>query len=480
MIQFLYHDRLMTETQCDPNMTVLHWLRRRQQQTGTKEGCASGDCGACTVALGRVVAGRIRYESANSCLLPISQLQGCQLLSVDSLKQSSQLHPVQQSLADCHASQCGFCTPGFVMSVFTLAKQEIAPDRHAINEALGGNLCRCTGYRPLVEAAIKVCAVPLNDTFLRNEQQTVQQLQALANPDVQSLNEAGHQLWLPKTVSQLAALYQANPQAQLIAGGTDLMLQVTQQFRALPALIALHQIAELQQCSQSDDHYIIGAAAPITDVAHFLQPMLPAFGRLLQRFASQQIRNLGTCGGNIANASPIGDIPPLLLALDAWLLVQQGEQLRRVALADFFLDYRKTQLRPGEFIRTIHIPKPAAMTQLRAWKVSKRQDDDISTVCGTFNAQFTEGVLRAPRVAFGGMAAIPKRAAGCEAALNGQPLNEQTLEVACAALTQDFQPLSDFRGSSAYRLAVAQNLLRRYFAALQDHSQPLEVSDDVA
>ncbi|WP_437615676.1 xanthine dehydrogenase small subunit [Erwinia sp. V71] len=469
MIQFLLNNTLVQEAHLDPNLTVLNYLRRHRQRTGSKEGCASGDCGACTVTLGRVDAGRIKYETVNSCLTLVSALQGKQLITVDDLRQGTELHPAQQAMVDCHASQCGFCTPGFVMSLFCLQKQQGDKDRHQIEQALAGNLCRCTGYRPIVAAAEQLCAQPSADRFDQQEASIVQRLDALQSAETEELTDGVNRCLMPKTVAQLAQLYQQYPQAKLVAGGTDLTLAITQQYQALPQLIALASVAELKQCSESATHFEIGAAASLDSCGQFLAPRIPAFSEMLQRFASQQIRYQGTLGGNIANASPIGDASPTLLALNATLRLQRGTQQRELPLDQFFTGYRQTRLDAGEFIHSILIPKNSVSADFAAWKVSKRLDDDISAVFGAFNLQLTDGRVTQALIAFGGLAATPQRAYACEAALIGQPLNMASVEQACRALAQDFQPLSDFRASAAYRLRVAGNLLRRY--TLRHHGE---------
>lgn len=464
MIQFLLNHRLVTETALDPNLTVLNYLRNQLQRCGTKEGCASGDCGACTVTLGKVVAGRMQYQTVNSCLTLVSSLQGKQLITVEDLKQGHDLHSVQQAMVDCHGSQCGFCTPGFVMSLFTLQKNSQGWDKQQAEQALAGNLCRCTGYRPIMAAAQQACEHPTPDIFNADEHATVQRLQALNTSEVQILEANGSRCFVPKTLMQLASLYQQYPDARLLAGGTDLTLQITQQYQRLPLLIALEQVEELAICSEDEHDYRLGAAAALHSCYHFLSDKIPAFSAMLERFASLQIRHQGTLGGNIGNASPIGDCAPMLLALNARLILQQGEVTREVPLDKFFTGYRQTLLQAGEFIHTILIPKVTVSHDFAAWKVAKRLDDDISAVFAAINIQIVDGVVQQARLAYGGMAATPKRAVIAESELVGQPLSQATVERACVALSQDFQPLSDFRASADYRLHVARNLLRRYYA----------------
>jgi xanthine dehydrogenase small subunit len=477
MIRFLLNQRLCEERDLDPNLTVLDYLRRVQGRTGTKEGCASGDCGACTVVLAEPAGERLRYRAINACLTFVASLHGKQLISVEDLKQQGRLHPVQQAMADCHGSQCGFCTPGFVMSLFALHKGVQQFDPQATHQALAGNLCRCTGYRPILAAAEQACGQRQADAFDAHEAETVARLQAIARTPAESLDGNGHRCLLPTSLEQLANQFAAHPEARLVAGGTDLALEITQLHRELPLLIHLGQVEGLQRIAVLPEHLEIGAGVALSDCHALLGAEYPDFGALLERFASLQIRNRGTLGGNIGNASPIGDAPPLLIALGAQLILRQGSQQRSLALEDFFLDYKLTARQPGEFIEKVIVPRPVAGQQFRAYKVSKRLDDDISAVCAAFSLQLDNGVLGAVRIAFGGMAATPKRATACEQALRGQPFDTATVEAGCAALALDFTPLSDFRASRDYRLLVAQNLLRRCHLELTQPHIATRVTD---
>ncbi|MFK9097640.1 xanthine dehydrogenase small subunit [Pseudomonas guariconensis] len=472
MIQFLVNQELRSEHALDPNMTVLQYLREHLGKPGTKEGCASGDCGACTVVVGELTQddqGRdtLRYRSLNSCLTFVSSLHGKQLISVEGLKHQGELHSVQRAMADCHGSQCGFCTPGFVMSLFALQKNSDGHDLHQAQEALAGNLCRCTGYRPILAAAEQSCAQPCRDQFDEQQAQTIARLKAIAPTETGELNSGDKRCLVPLTVADLADLYSSHPEARLLAGGTDLALEVTQFHKSLPVMIYVGHVAELKRIEKTEIHLEIGAATPLTDCYGALNEEYPDFGALLHRFASLQIRNQGTLGGNIGNASPIGDSPPLLIALDAQVVLRQGETQRTLALEDYFIDYRITARQDSEFIEKIIVPRASADWTFRAYKVSKRLDDDISAVCAAFNLRIEDGVVREARIAFGGMAAIPKRARACEAALVGKAWDQASIEQACLALDEDFTPLSDFRASKQYRLLTAQNLLRKYFIELQ-------------
>ncbi|MDB6049901.1 MAG: Xanthine dehydrogenase, iron-sulfur cluster and FAD-binding subunit [Pseudomonas sp.] len=472
MIQFLLNQELRTEHALDPNLTVLNYLREHVSKPGTKEGCASGDCGACTVVVGELNPDsngveHLRYRSLNSCLTFVASLHGKQLISVEDLKHQGQLHSVQKAMVDCHGSQCGFCTPGFVMSLFALQKNSSEANSHQAHEALAGNLCRCTGYRPILAAAEQACGERQPDQFDQRQAGTIAQLRAIAPKETGELNSGDKRCLVPLTVNDLAELYDSYPQARLLAGGTDLALEVTQFHRSLPVMIYVGNIEEMKRVEHFEDRLEIGAATSLTDCYAALSAEYPDFGELLQRFASLQIRNQGTLGGNIGNASPIGDSPPLLIALGAQIVLCKGQTRRTLALEDYFIDYRVTARQDSEFIEKIIVPKANARQVFRAYKVSKRLDDDISAVCAAFRLQVENGAIVEARVAFGGMAAIPKRATACEQALIGAPWTSATVERACAALADDFTPLSDFRASKEYRLLSAQNLLRKYFIELQ-------------
>ncbi len=467
MIQFLLNRELRTEHALDPNVTVLNYLREHVGKTGTKEGCASGDCGACTVVVGELDGDRVRYRTLNSCLTFVSSLHGKQLITVEDLKHQGKLHSVQQAMVDCHGSQCGFCTPGFIMSLFALQKNSSGYDKGATMEALAGNLCRCTGYRPIIDAAEQACCQKQPDQFDAFESNTVAQLQAIAPRETAELNSGDKRCLVPLTVADLADLYAANPEARLLAGGTDLALEVTQFHRELPVMIYVGHIEDMKRIEVTDKDIEIGAAAALSDCYEALSREYPDFGELLHRFASLQIRNQGTLGGNIGNASPIGDAPPLLIALGAQIALRQGNTRRILPLQDYFLDYKVTARQEAEFIEKIIVPRAQANQAFRAYKVSKRLDDDISAVCAAFNLTIVDGVVRDARIAFGGMAAIPKRASACEAALVGSAWYPGVIERACNALGEDFTPLSDFRASKEYRLLTAQNLLRKFFLEQQ-------------
>ncbi|MCY1269636.1 xanthine dehydrogenase, small subunit [compost metagenome] len=456
MIQFLLDDQLHEVDGLPPETSLLDYLRGHLRQTGSKEGCASGDCGACTVVLAEPDGDGLRYRAVNACITLLGALHGRQLLTVEQLAGDT-LHPVQQAMVDCHASQCGFCTPGIVMSLFAWQHADQPHDRETALTALSGNLCRCTGYRPILAAAERIAGT--RDRFTTRERETAARLRAL--PASGALHRDQQRALLPTSLEELDALLAAYPQARLIAGGTDLALEATQNLKSFPQLIHLERIAALQRLEQHPDHLLIGAARPYADCLDALSAY-PTVGALLDRLGSLQIRQRGTLGGNIANASPIGDMPPLLLALDATLLLRRAGQSREIAIDGFFTGYRRSVLQPGEYIEAIRIPRLRANQLLRVDKISKRRDDDISAVCLALRLDLDDhGGVREARLACGGMAATPLRGRRTEAALAGRPFDQAAVAAAQAALAEDFQPIDDLRASAAYRLKVAQNLLQR-------------------
>jgi xanthine dehydrogenase small subunit len=460
-IQFLMDGTVRTVEGFDPTLTVLDYLRETERRCGTKEGCAEGDCGACTVSLGEVIGGRVRHRAVNACILFLGTIDGKELVTVESLSAGdAPAHPVQQALVDCHGSQCGFCTPGFVMSLYALWHEGSAPDRGQIEQTLAGNLCRCTGYRPIVAAAEQACA-----GSTRTEHRpaaTVAQLEAIRPTGTLAVEHGGRRFLAPATLDDLAALVLAHPGATLVAGATDVGLWVTKQHRRLDTVIYLGRVAGLADIAVTADGIELGAAVPYSDAMPVLARHHPEIDRLFRRLGSVQIRNAGTIGGNIANGSPIGDSPPALIALGASLVLRRGADERVLPLEDYFLAYRKTALAAGEFVARIRVPHAAADTQFRAYKISKRFDQDISAVCGGFAVTLDGDRVTNIRLAFGGMAGVPARARQCEQALLGQPWTAASVAAALPALAQDFTPLSDMRASADYRSRVAANLVRKF------------------
>jgi len=452
-IRFLLGSEPIVLAGIDPCMTLLDYLRFKAGLVGTKEGCNEGDCGACTVVRVRSVDGVLRYEAITSCIQFMGALHGCQILTVEHLADANgALHPVQRALVDFDGSQCGFCTPGFVMSIFAATR---APGDVDIDDVLAGNLCRCTGYAPIVRAAEQALREPAAET----DTATLETLESYKTDETVSLGD----FHAPATLDDLAALVAAHPDATIVAGATDVGLWVTKQMRRLDTVIYIGRVAELARLHEAPDGIEIGAGVSYSDAMATIATHYPDFGEVIRRLGAVQIRNMGTLGGNVANGSPIGDASPCLIAAGATLHLRCGQAVRSLAVEDFFIDYGKQDLGPGEFVERITLPYPAPDAWFRAYKISKRFDQDISAVLGAFNLTHADGVINEARVAFGGMAATPKRAPAVEAALTGAPWTEATVARAMAALDQDFAPIDDLRASAAYRLTVAKNLLMRLF-----------------
>ncbi|WP_424942215.1 xanthine dehydrogenase small subunit [Aliiroseovarius crassostreae] len=437
-ITFLLNGESVHVSGVDPTQTALDWLRDTRKLTGTKEGCNEGDCGACTVMLADEEGAR----AVNACILFMGQLDGKSLTTVEGLARDGRLHPVQQAMVNEHGSQCGFCTPGIVMSLVTA---HLTGDR-SHDDVLAGNLCRCTGYAPIIRAAEKAWQEPIPEGF--------------GVPNT-CLPDPGHSATRPADIDELAAAYAAQPDATLIAGATDVGLWATKQLKDLDPVIFLGGVKELHNLHVGDEDITIGAGVTIERTRALMADHHPHFAEMLRRFASTQVRNTATLGGNIANGSPIGDAPPPLIALGATLTLNKGGTRRTLPLEDFFIAYGKQDRAPGEFVEAITLPRSAE--GLRVYKLSKRFDQDISAVLGAFNLSVEGGQITAARIAFGGMAATPKRAVAVEQALINRPFTRATITAALPAFGQDFTPMSDMRASAGYRLKTAQNMLVRYY-----------------
>lgn len=480
-IRFVLDGEVRAVRDVAPTRTVLQYLREDLGRTGTKEGCAEGDCGACTVVLAELAGRRVRYRAINSCIQFLPTLDGKALITVESLRRGpgGALHPVQQAIADGHGSQCGFCTPGFVMSLFGLYKTDPSPDRVAVNDAIAGNLCRCTGYRPIVDAAgamyalgralpadaqgwIEAPAGSKSRAAKAAEAALARQLSGLRRRKGLALSHASGTFHAPRTSAELAALRARLPDARILAGGTDVGLWVTKQHRQLGDIIYLGNVAELATINESADAIDVGAAVTLTDAAVALVRRFPELDELLRRFSSPPIRNAGTLVGNVANGSPIGDSMPPLIALGARVVLRHGAVRRELALEDLYVAYQKTALESGEFVERVIVPARRPGLAFATYKISKRFDQDISAVCAAFALELDGSRIRSARVAFGGMAATPKRALTCERALAGRHWTDATCAAAVAALPRDYAPIADMRASAEYRLRVAQNLLRKF------------------
>ena len=466
--------------------TLLQWLRESQHLTATKEGCAVGDCGACTVIVGELEHGAIVYRSVNACIALLGSLDGCHLITLDILQGSvlnKGLHPVQQAMVDCHSSQCGFCSPGFVMSLVvwwlnTPANQLATPEafakhRHGVELALSGNLCRCTGYHPILLAADQLA--PLDRPTVRamdplfdqvggydNCLAQLSNMASLSQSQSHARNVSSQAYIAPSSLDELALAYEAFPQTRLVAGSTDLALDITHGLKSIDRLIDVTGVAELRSIEQHGNQIYIGAAVSLSAVEAFCQKDLPAMSDLLGRFASRQIRNRGTLVGNIANSSPIADIPPLLLVMDAQLILQRGLNQRTIPLKEFNLGYKQTALKTGEFIHSVILPLPLSGQRVSVEKVSKRSEDDISATCVAMSVTIEHGTITQVNIACGGMAAIPKMASETQSQLLGQPLTHELVAQVPLWLAQDYQPIDDMRASAAYRQQVTANLIQGF------------------
>ncbi len=431
----------------DPTATLLDWLREDRGLTGTKEGCNEGDCGACTV----MVTDEDGAKALNSCILFLPQLHGKAVRTVEGASgPDGEAHPVQQAMVDLHGSQCGFCTPGFVMSM--VASHATGATDH--DTQLAGNLCRCTGYAPIIRAAKAVEDRPV-PVWVKDK----------------PLASSAASRMLPESSDELAAVYAENPDATLVAGATDVGLWVTKQLRDLDPVIFLNRCDDLKQITITDDEIRFGAMVDMNRMGEALADLHPSYAEMIRRYASVQVRHAATVGGNIANGSPIGDNPPALIALDATLHLRKGDTRRSLPLEEFFIDYGKQDRVPGEFVEAVSFPRQ--LDRLKVYKLSKRFDQDISAVCGCFNITVSVGIVTQARIAFGGMAGIPKRATHVEAALVGKPWARETIDAALPAFADDYSPLTDMRASATYRLESAKAMLERYF--LEDQGEVTNV-----
>lgn len=481
-VRFILAGQIEEINDCDPTRTVLEFLREDKGLTGTKEGCAEGDCGACTVVVGELVDGAIRYRAVNSCIQFLPTLDGKQLITVEDLNPSTErhdpdLHVVQQAMIDQHGSQCGFCTPGFVMSLFAMYhnRPDSSVKRTDIDLALAGNLCRCTGYAPIVRAAEQALTVTRQDRFTEDEEQTIQLLKTIQPMGALELHGANGQFHAPHSVEELCALIKTHPKATLVAGATDVGLWVTKHQRRLKKVIYLGSVEELKRIANENGDLSIGAAVSYTDATQAITDLYPAFQPLIERIGAMQVRNVGTIGGNIANGSPIGDMPPGLIAIGAKLVLRSLAGRRQLDLEEFFISYGKQDLRDGECVEKILLPEPGDYQLFATYKISKRVEQDISAVCGAFSIRVDAGGISQARVCYGGMAEIPKRATNCERVLNGNPWTPQTITKAQHALLDDFEPISDMRASARYRLQVSQNLLQRFFLEHTETAYPVRL-----
>ncbi len=450
MIRFILNGEDVAIANPAPHMTLLEYLRGEKALHGTKEGCNEGDCGACTVSVAALEGDVLTHRAVNACILFLPQLHGKSIRTVEGVAApDGRLHPVQEMLVKHHGSQCGFCTPGFVMSLYTAHRD----GRQDYDDVLAGNLCRCTGYAPIIRAAEAAAEMPQPD-WLTDE---ADRLRAISQEADLELDGA----FLPATLDSFANWYADHPDAAIVGGATEVGLWVNKDFKFPDPMVFIHHLQELQQIERTPEGVRIGAGVSVARLRGLMVELFPDFAELLRRYGSVQVRNSATIGGNIANGSPIADSPPAFIALGATVVLRRAASRREIPLEDFYVAYGKQNRERGEFVESLFIP--AQPDNFAAYKISRRFDQDISTLNGCFNITRENGTVTAARIAFGGMAATPKRALAVEKALTGQPWNAETVETACAAFAQDFTPISDVRASAAYRLDVAQNLLRRYF-----------------
>ncbi|OAP40108.1 FAD-binding molybdopterin dehydrogenase [Sinorhizobium glycinis] len=471
-IRFRLNEREVELADVSPVQTLLDFLRIDRNLRGTKEGCAEGDCGACTVLVGRLNDGRLKYESVNACIRFVASLDGCHVVTVEALAQpDGPLHPVQQAMVDTHASQCGFCTPGFVMSLYGLWMENPKPSVQEIEKALQGNLCRCTGYAAIIRAAEAISSIGElgKDPLVAERERIARQLAALRDGRRVEIGSEKERVVLPGSLDDFAAVLEANPKATIVAGSTDVGLWVTKFMRDIAPVVHLSHLEELRRISVDADGITLAAGVSYTEAYPSIVRRFPQLRELWDRIGGEQVRNMGTIGGNIANGSPIGDTPPALIALGATVTLRKGGERRTVPLESFFIEYGRQDRQPGEFVESVRVPFLSDADRFAVYKISKRLDEDISSVCGAFRVRLDgEGRVADATIAFGGMAGTPKRASNVEAGLKGSVWGETAVNAAVAGFERDFTPLTDWRASADYRMLVAKNLLRRFYLETQE------------
>ncbi len=467
-VQFIFNNKIYVIKNPDPNQTILNFVRTKLKKTGTKEGCAEGGCGACTVVIGELNKNNIVYKAINACIAFVPTLHGKQLLVVEDLaSQIENLHPVQEAMVKYHGSQCGFCTPGFIMSLFSMYKNHSFYGEELIKDSIAGNLCRCTGYRPIIDAAKSLNKNKKLDQFYKNKKIIINLLKKIKLKKL-FIHNKNKKYFSPKTIRELKKIIKKYPNSIFLSGGTDLSLNVTKERKDINNIISLNSIKELKFIKERNGNIEVGASISLKEFELFIKKYYPDFNSILKRYGSVQIRNVGTIAGNIATASPIGDTLPLLLSLDAKVILQKISNKMALPLKKFFVSYRKTKLKKGQFIHSIIIPI-FKKNIFKAYKVSKRVDDDISSVCASFNLEIINKKIKNVKIAYGGMAPIPKRAINCEKTLINSSLSKKSFNKAKKKLEKDFAPIDDMRASKDYRMEIAKNLLMKCFLEIKNH-----------
>lgn len=476
-LKFLLNGEEVTLTDVPPDLTLLDWLRLERRLRGSKEGCAEGDCGACTVLVGRLMDDEVIYNSVTACIRFVGSLHGTHVVTIEHLRgENGALHPVQQAMVDHHGSQCGFCTPGFVMSLYGLWMRNPDPSRAAIEKALQGNLCRCTGYAPIIRAGENMGTYgrPQGDPLWAERIAVKSRLKAMQDGRRVEIGEGSNRVIIPASLDDFAAVYEAYPEARIVAGSTDVGLWVTKFMRAIGPVIFIGHLQELKRIAENDSEVRFYAGVSYSEAQPVIASRFPELIELWDRIAGEQIRNMGTIGGNIANGSPIGDTPPPFIALGAKLHLRKGVHRREIKLEDYFLAYGKQDRQPGEFVESVTLPLLPTGEKFATYKISKRREEDISALCGAFRVFVNDaGTVGMARIAFGGMAATPKRARVVEAALIGRAWSMETIEAVIPLFAEDYQPISDMRASADYRLLAARNLLKRFFLWTQERGERL-------
>ena len=464
-IEFILNDELIKINNVDTNVSVLNYLRIDKRLTGTKEGCASGDCGACTAIIAELKNNKLEYKAINTCIMFLYSLHGKQLITVEHLS-NSKLHPVQQSMVDNHGSQCGFCTPGFVMSMFGMYKDKVKPSNQNIDEYLAGNLCRCTGYNSIKKAAKKMYSYGRKDKFSKNENKIIKLLKKIKHNDI-LISKNNNKFYIPINLKNLIQYTQNNKQYKFVTGGTDIALEVTKKNNTINSLIYLGNNKDLNYIKIKKNYINIGSATPINKIIPILKKYYPSFAEMFYRYGSTQIRNVASIGGNLGSASPIGDSLPALLALNAKLILQSKNQ-RLLDIKDFFKAYRKTALKNKEFIKEIRIPILKSHI-FKCYKISKRIDDDISSLFVAYLMKLKNNIIIDINIAYGGMDSIPNFAFKTQKYLIGKEFNLKNIDKSKQMIEKDFTPLTDVRASSTYRKLVSKNLMDRLFLEINNN-----------